>query len=229
VCIKPNKYCAFVCPCAAQVRSGIQPRTVPKNASRSGIYGWWQLVYRDLITIGDQLGGIPKGHRDIYLFLYCVALSWFADVQALEGEAYLVAKKIMPELKSGEVRKAIDPNVKRAIAAGEGKTVIWNGIEKDPRYWYKRETILDLLQDVIPPDMTLDLRALVPTEVLKARKEERDGARYEDGYTKAGVKVSNLEKADQARAMRADGGSFRKIANALDVSVGVVHKWCSST
>ena len=213
---------------AAQVRSGIQPRTPPKNAAQGGIYGWWQLVYKDLITIGDQLGGIPKGHRDIYLFLYCVALSWFADPEALETEAFLVAKKMMPGFKEGEIKKAIAPNVKRAAASQAGKTVTWNGQEKDSRYWYKRETMVTLLSDIIEPSMYASLRALVPDEIRDERKAERDAARWADSNAE-NVRVSNIQKSADARALRAAGKTYKEIAGELDVAFNTVYRWCNST
>ena len=219
---------------AAQVRNGIQPRRAPSNSAQGGIYGWWQLVYRDLITIGDQLGGIPKGHRDIYLFLYCVALSWFADVDALETEAFLVAKKMMPEFKSSEIKKAIAPNIKRAVAAQSGKTVTWQGKERDPRYWYKRETMMDLLSSVIQTDMYPSLRALVPSDIRKERRATSDklrdrSERYLDANTKANVRVSNLAKAAEAQALRKTGKTYQEIANELGVAFNSVYRWCNST
>ena len=215
----------------AQLRKGVTPKTTPKGAQKGGIYAWWQLVYQDLITIGDQLGGIKKGHRDTYLFLYAVALSWFTGAESLENEVMLVARKVMPEFKTAEVKKAVQPNLKRIKDALDGKKVTWQGQERDPRYWYKRETIVNLLSDLITPEMYGQLRALVPADVIAERKSEREKSRerYADSNTKAGVRASNLHKAALARELRAAGKPYQEIATALEVSYGVVYKWCFNT
>ena len=216
---------------AAQLRKGITPKTTPQGAQKGGIYAWWQLVYQDLIIIGDQLGGIRKGHRDTYLFLYAVALSWFTAAESLENEVMLVARKVMPEFKAAEIKKAVQPNLKRVQDALDGKKVVWQGQERDPRYWYKRETVVNLLSDLITPDMHGQLRALVPADVIAERKAEREKSRerYADSNTKAGVRASNLLKAAQARELKAAGETYRAISEKLQVSVGVVVKWCKTT
>ena len=213
---------------AAQIRKGLEPTSAPKS-SHGSIYVRWQKVYQDLVFIGEQLGAIKEGHRDIYLFLYAVSLSWFAGEEALEAEVVAVAKKLMPEYKLCDIKSAVQPNLKRLQDAMAEKKVIWNGEEVDSRYRYTREKLFTLLEGVITPSMYPHLRAIIPEAVRAQRKAERDSARWTDSNTKAGVRASNIEKAALARGMRESGDSFRTIATALDVSVGVVHKWCSST
>lgn len=219
---------------AAQVRNGIKPNTVPNGVKKGSIYQWWQLVYADLITIADQLGGIKTGHRDTYLFLYAVALSWFASPETLESEIILVARKLMPEFRAKEVQKAIQPNLNRVQKFLNGEKVIWQGKERDPRYWFKRETLFKLLEKIIPTDMYPDLRAILPLEVIQQRKAEADQSRnrqdrYKDKNTKSGVRASNQEKAAQARELRVSGKTYQAIAKELGVSLNAVYRWCSSS
>ena len=103
------------------------------------IYDWWHLVYRDLLAIAEKhwFGGIPQGHRDQFLFLSSVALSWFAHTDTLEDELTRRAQTWTPGLKVGEVRDAISPAIQRARRAVAGEKVLFNGQERDPRYWYK--------------------------------------------------------------------------------------------
>ena len=219
---------------AAQLRNGIKPTTAPNGVKKGSIYQWWQLVYQDLTTIGDQLGGITAGHRDTYLFIYSVALSWFSSPDALQSEIILVAKKLMPELRANEIKKAIEPNVKRVKKWMNGEKVIWDGKERDPRYWFKRQTIFERLEEIIPKDLYPDLRAILPASVIKERKAEADKSRdrserFQDKNTKSGVRVGNQEKAAQARELRAAGKTYQVIAKELGASLGSVHKWCSAT
>lgn len=210
---------------AAQVRRGIAPGTAPKGAQRGGIYAWWQLVYQDLIKIGDQLGGIPRGHRDTYLFLYAAALGWFATGEAIEHEITLVAKKLMPELSAERVKKAVQPNLKRLQDALSGKKIEYKGVERDPRYWHKRETLYNLLQEIIPDYLYDDLRAIVPACVIKSRRDARAAVRYSDKNTGDGVRLGNLAKKTAAIEMAKNGSKQKVIAEALAVSQGTVSNW----
>lgn len=219
---------------AARIRKGLKPQDAPRGVSKGSIYEWWQLVYQDLTTIGDQLGGIPYGHMDTYLFIYSVALSWFCSSDALRSEVLLVAKKLMPQLKASEVKKAIDPNIKRVEKFLAGEKVEWQGQQRDPRYWFKRQTIFERLEEIIPVDLYPQLRAILPASVIKERKAEADKSRdrserFQDKNTKSGVRVGNQEKAAQARELRASGKTYQEIAQMVDSSYKSVYRWCNSS
>ena len=129
------------------------------------IYDWWHLVYRDLLAIAEKhwFGGIPQGYRDQFLFLSSVALSWFAHTDTLEDELTRRAQTWTPGLKVGEVRDAISPAIQRARRAVAGEKVLFNGQERDPRYWYKRETLHGLMEPLIDAE-------LAPTLLLSKRE-----------------------------------------------------------
>ena len=209
---------------AARVRAGTMPRT-----KYGSIYDRWQLVYRDLITIGDaNLLGIPEGHRDAWLFLYAVSLSWFAEPATLANEVEQVAKNYTQGLKIAEVRKAIAPVLARAEAARAGGKVSYMGQERDPRYAFKRETLLGWLKPIIPDDLYPDLRAIIPTALRDKRRQDRFDARYDDHYTGDGVKSSNEQKRATARLLSAQGRSVREIATELGISVSTAHGWAKN-
>ena len=193
------------------------------------IYDWWHLVYRDLLVIAEQhwFGGIPQGHRDTFLFLSSVALSWFAHSDTLEAELTRRAQTWTPGLTGREVRDAIRPAIQRAQKATAGEKVLWNGQLRDPRYWYKRETLHRLMAPLIDDDLAPRLRAIIPDEVRQERRQAREAARYADHYTGQGVKASNEQKRATARILRAQGKTVREIAATLGVAVGSVHKWTS--
>lgn len=206
---------------AARVRAGRQVRS-----STGSIYEWWHLVYRDLITIADaNILGIPEGHRDAWLFLYGVALSWFTQPDSLAAEVEGVTRTYTPGLRIGEVRSAIAPTLARATAAAAGQTITWQGQQRDPRYWFKRRTLLEWLEPVIPGDLYPQLRAIVPDQVRQERRDQREHARYADHNTGQGYRQGDAEKHATARLMRARGDSVRSISEALGVSVGTIHNW----
>jgi hypothetical protein len=138
------------------------------------IYDWWHLVYRDLLAIAEQhwFGGIPAGHRDQFLFLSSVALSWFAHADTLEAELTRRAQTWTPGLKVGEVRDAIQPAIQRAQKAKAGETVLWQGQARDPRYWFKRETLHGLMEPLIDAELAPTLRAIVSDEIWREHRRE---------------------------------------------------------
>jgi hypothetical protein len=148
------------------------------------IYDWWHLVYRDLLSIARyyDFGGVPHGHRDQWLFLSAVALSWFARPETLQRELEGQARVWTPDLSVKEVRNAISPPLERARKAADGLTQEWEGEVRDARYWFKRETLYARLQAIIPADLELELRAIVSDDVRAKHKRETDAKHQEKRY-----------------------------------------------
>lgn len=191
----------------------------PAGRPRTGsIYDWWHLVYRDLIAITDfhWFGGVAPGHRDQILFLMSVSLSWFAHPDVLKDEIIKTAHTFTPTLSEEEVEKQMEPVLRRASDAADGKLYTWNGKEADPRYRFKAETLREWLGDLIAPELHDQLRALAPKEVIEQRKKERGQARYEQR------RHEYLESAEQravsAKLMKAQGASIKEIQEKLGVS-----------
>ena len=214
----------------AKVRDLATARAERGQRLRTGsIYDWWHLVYRDLLAIAENhwFGSIPEGHRNNFLFLSSVALSWFAHADTLEVELTRRAKTWAPDLKVAEVRDAIGPSLKRAQLAAAGEKVLFNGQERDPRYWYKRETLHALLEPLIDPQLAPSLRAIVSDEIRRQHKRETNAkyeatratrdrvaeGRYErkrDEY-----QTSAEQKRATARLLRAQGKSWAEVALAV--------------
>lgn len=198
-------------------------KSKPAGRPRTGsIYDWWHLVYRDLCAITDfhWFGGVPAGHRDQILFLMSVSLSWFAHVDVLEDEIVRTAHTFTPTLTQQEIQTQMAPVIKRAQASAAGKTALWQGAQVDPRYRFKAETLREWLGDLIPAELHSQLRALAPADVIKARKKERDSARYEkrrDEYLKVHSESAD-QRAATARLMKTQGSTVKEIQAALGVS-----------
>lgn len=205
-----------------------QGRKAPRAISGS-IYERWYKVYGDLLTIARHHGGtIPEGHRDGWLFLTAVALSWFTKADALEAEIENAARTFTT-LTPNEIAKVSKTIQERAELAAQGEMVEWDGQKVDPRYRFRRSTLHKWLQPLIPPEIYGDLRAIVPDAIAKERKLERDKGYYwkdrEAVYTGDGVRVSNEQKRAMARILRAKGLSQRAIAAELGVSQSTVKNW----
>jgi hypothetical protein len=151
-----------------------------QRLSTGSIYDRWHVVYRDLRAIAEShlLGGVPHGHRDKWLFLSAVALSWFANPQTLARELEKQASNWTPGLSMAEVRSAIKGPVERAEAAAAGKRYEWEGEQLDPRFRFRRETLWDWMRDAIPAELVPELRAIVPDDVRAEHKRETDAKRW---------------------------------------------------
>lgn len=168
---QPGKNAAVRDISAARAERGERIRT-------GSIYDRWHLVYRDLLAIAEYhfLGGIPHGHRDKWLFLSAVALSWFANPATLRGELERQAQA-WTGLGVLDVRKAIKGPLERAEQAADGKLFDWGGVLQDPRYKFRRETLWEWMQPIVPADLAPQLRAIVSDDVKAQHEREREAKR----------------------------------------------------
>nr|WP_226830238.1 DNA-primase RepB domain-containing protein [Acidithiobacillus caldus] len=220
----------------AEVRDLRAKRKGPDRAIQGSIYARWLLVFQDLIRISEHhRHDIPEGHRDKWLFLCGAALSWFTHPQGIAAEIASLGR-LHTGLDPQEILSTTKPNLERAIDAAAGKKLTWNGQEVDPRYRFKRQTLYDWLSPIIPDNIFPELRAIVPDELARERRKPHDNrqrnraaeGRYRDSYTKAGVRVSNQDKRAQAQVMRAQGQSYRQIAEGLGISHETARLWSKS-
>lgn len=209
---------------AARARK--QAEKGPRKASGT-IFDRWYHVYQDLHRILDfhWFGGVPEGHRNTMLFHLSNALSWFTRYEALENEISAVARTQVPSLTSREVREYTGPIVKRARAAADGELLNYGGRQVDPRYRYRRETLYRALEPLIPAELLPSMRAIIPDELAKERREARDRARHIDSYTGRGVKRSNVELREEAIKMRSQGLPLAHIAKSLGVTHTTIRRW----
>jgi hypothetical protein len=168
-------------------------RSTPRKITGS-IYERWYKVYQDLLVLGREHGQIPEGHRDEWLFLSAVALSWFTTAEALADEIEDAAKTFTRGLRDTEVSKVAKLLQQRAEAAQRGEKVLWQGQEVDPRYHFRRSSLYKRLEGIIPDAMLPKLRAIIPDRLAAERKKDRDQDRFEDHYTGQGVRISNEDK-----------------------------------
>jgi hypothetical protein len=204
-----------------------------KNKKWAGtIYGWWYLVYRDLVAISDYhwFGGVPPGYRDRVLFIMSVALSWYTHPDTLYDEILATARSYTPSLEEREIAKTMAPVLKRAEMHAAGERLAYNGKLYDPRYNYSADGLREYLADIIPEELHNQLRALAPAEVILQRKKERDAGR--DRVAEGRYKRSRTEylkgaenKAVSARLLKAQGKTPKEIAEELGVSRMTVSRY----
>lgn len=214
---------------AAGARKG---RTQSKNRWQGSIYGWWYLVYQDMVKIAEYKwpDGVPPGYRDRVLFIMAVALSWFTEPATLYTEILATAKDMTPSLEEHEISTTMTSVLQRAAMHAAGERTYYNGKDYDPRYNYSAKGLRDYLADVIPSELHAQLRTLAPAEVIEERKNERDKARdrvaegrYEQ--TRPEYLAEAAGKAARARLLNAQGKTRKEIAAELNVSAMTVSRY----
>lgn len=167
-----------------------------KTSSQSSIYSWWYLVYQDLYTIASSYPhGIPEGHRNNFLHITAVAMSWFSSVHSIREALYDKAEKWTVGLTDKEVEDAISSAIDRLEKFEKGEKVMYKGREVDPRYHYKRATIYALLKDIIQPHIANELRAIISSEQRTQRRAEREKKRDRVAEGRHKTKHTGIGKA----------------------------------
>lgn len=204
-----------------------------RSVLAGSIYGWWHTVYSDLVKLTDLEHGnkLPEGSRDKLLFLHAVALSWFAQPDAIESEILSVGR-LITDFSDAEILATMSPVISRRNMADQGQKIVFGGREVDPRYFFRAATLRDWIGHDLVSRYADHLRALAPAEVIKERKKARDAerdrvaeGRWQDSYTGDGVRGSNEQKRTSARLMAAQGMTQTKIAAELAVSKMTVSRW----
>ena len=167
---------------------------------------------------------LPEGSRDKLLFLHAVALSWFAQPDAIESEILSVGR-LITDFSDAEILATMSPVISRRNMADQGQKIVFGGREVDPRYFFRAATLRDWVGHDLVSKYADQLRALAPAEVIQERKKLRDASRWQDSYTGNGVRASNEDKRATARLMAASGTSQRAIAAELGVSQKTISLW----
>jgi len=212
-------------------RAKTQPLT--KTAGATGkrtIYEWWMAVYRDLYILINHHwpAGVAEGHRNNLVFLLAVALSWFTSSDALEAEVVGVARRVAPTLTETEVLSYTSSLRQRAARAALGERIEWQGKLRDPRYYFRRETLYQLLKALITPALEAKLTAVMSTEERDRRRNVRERAR--DRVADGRYRSSHADPEARARAisLSLDGHSARVIATMISVPRSTVADWIRS-
>lgn len=215
-----------------EARQPTEKQAARDKANVGSIYQVWYQRYQDLIKISDAywFGGVPPGHRNLMLLHMGVALSWFTKSEALKAEITHVARHHMPSFTESEVTSTVSSVLKRALHAAEGKKYEWNGMQVDPRYRFKAETLWDVFGELVmaKPELIPELRAIIPPEERTKREAQRQEGRdrVQEGRYKAkraeSIQVAENRK-EQALKLSQEGLSARDIAEKLGVTARTVY------
>lgn len=182
-------------------------------------------ILDDLMRLRDHWGGtIPVGKRNFWLFVasVCAARLVSADVLPLE----VVRLGHLAGIDESEALRTMGSVIRRAQDAEIGKTITWNGMEVDPRYKFKMETIIMLLglNEETIRDAGLEL---IITEDMKKERERHRKARNRNQVTAPRSQSAIMEALSKKNTLIMEllpTLSLRQIAARVKCSVALVQK-----
>lgn len=172
-------------------------------------------------------GRIPSGHRDIWLLLAAVAISWTCPPEALEATLERLAAAA-GGWTSSEMKSRMHAVLTRSRRAASGETVTYRGKEVDPRYRYTSKRMIDLLGITAAEQDAAGLRLLVDSAAKKAlaaerTRKSRDRRRIKPSHAEA--REARLIVGQKALYLAAKWGATRdELAAMLGVSTGLLSK-----
>jgi hypothetical protein len=164
--------------------------------------------------------------RDRWLFLAGVAMSWLALPTVLQRELYALAHQAGGWTEA-HTRSKLTTVFRTAHLAARGERVSYAGVEVDPRYRFRNQTIIELLE--IDAEEERQLTTIISDTERRRRHREKERARKRDAGEVQMSRQDYEERAKDRRAeaqrMAAEGLRAQEIAGSLGVSVHTVRSY----
>jgi hypothetical protein len=191
-------------------------RTVPQGFTQATL---WEARLTDLQRLLDlrHWRPLPPGHRDAWMFVAGVAMSWIAQPVVLERELWYLARQV-GSWDTKEAKSRLCTVMARARAAARGEKVEWCGQEVDPRYRLRTSTIINWLG--ITPEEQRHMSSLIGPEIRRERERQRWHRRREaaGGLSREEYLAQADERRREAHRLRGEGLTQREIAKVLGVT-----------
>jgi hypothetical protein len=171
-------------------------------------------------------GDLPPGQRDYWLFVAATSMSWLVDdLQALQREMFALAKEA-GKWDGRESRSRLSAVMKRARMAADGQTVQWGESRVDPRYRFRNETIIELLE--ITPEEEREMVTLISKNERQRRHRETDMKRRREAGTIPRDKYLSEALAREREPvivrLRGEGMGLRQISRETGYPLKEVHR-----
>ena len=220
-----NELCDSILPLSTEELKDIRAERAKKGlplshhkSTQSSIYNRWYLVHQDLLKITNFHAtnkGVLEGSRDTLLFHLINSLSWFIHADALQGEIVNMVKRFFPSFTVNQALSycsSITRRAKKSVAGNEF------------RYKYKRQTLFEELEHLIPASLLPSLQAITSDDEMKQRKRvkrakinaEKGVMKRKDYEERAKKRFDNIINLIKKKV------SYSDIAKELDVSLSLV-------
>lgn len=186
----------------------------------------WEARLTDLQTLRwiRWFGDLPPGQRDYWMFLAGNAMSWLVPPERLERELYALAHEV-GGWHDRESKSRMHAIFKRSHMAAKGEKVVWEGVEVDPRYRFKTETIIDWLE-ITDEEQKQMINLISPSEKYRRKRAKEDEKRRKaGGATQASISSTATHRRSEARRMASEAIPFEEIAAELRVSRHTVNSY----
>jgi hypothetical protein len=163
-------------------------------------------------------------YRGRWMFLAGVAMSWVAVPAVLRRELYALARQAGGWTEA-HTRTKMQSVFRTAHQAARGERVQYGGIEVDPRYRFKNQTIIEVLE--ITVDEERQMRTIISNDERRRRdREEKKEKRWEGGaMSRQEYEGRAQDRRSGARRMASEGLRAGEIARTLGVSIHTVRSY----
>ena len=177
--------------------------------------------YQDIMKLAELRGweqGAPIGQRDLTVYLSSALMAQAVVVPQLPLEIAAIAKKFAPDWTNVEIQNCVSSVLSRAAAAGRGEKLEYKGKQVDPRYIFKNETLLTLLE--ITPEEETQLTTIIGKREARRRDADRSrAARAQAGATsRAQYEADADARRTKAADLKSTGKSWAEVGGALGIS-----------
>jgi hypothetical protein len=186
----------------------------------------WEARLSDLQRLRDIrfMDAEMADYRDRWMFLAGVAMSWLAVPAVLQRELYALARQAGGWTEA-HTRSKLQSVFRTAHEAAKGKKVQYSGFEVDPRYRFKNQTIIELLE--ITAEEEREMRTIVSDDERRRRdRQEKKERRQEAGaMDREEYEGRARDRRSEARRMASEGFHSDEIAKTLGVSIHSVRSY----
>ncbi len=164
---------------------------------------------------------LPPGHRDEWMYVASVSLSYLMRPEALEKRMIELGREYA-DWSEAETRSCISTVLRKARSAADGETLEWHGQQRGPRYWLTNPEIIRRLR--ITSEEEVHLKTIISKDTKRQRDRERteqkrrsEGVAPREEY-QAARRESRQHDRHTAQRLSSQGTSLREIGRQLGIS-----------
>ena len=193
-----------------------RPRATPEGFTAATL---WETRLGDLQRLKELrwFGDPMPDFRDRWMFVAGVGMSWLAIPPVLQRELFALAREV-GGWTDGRTRSKLQAVFRTSREAAAGKRVEWAGVDWDPRYRLRNQTIIEWLE--ITPEEERHMRTIISDD----ERRRRDRERKDPEMTRAEYLTRAAKRRVSARRLAAEGLSLREIGKRLGISHEAVRK-----
>ncbi len=186
-----------------------RPQAPPQGFTQATL---WEARLSDLQRLRELrfMDAEMADYRTRWMFLSGVAMSWVAVPAVLRRELYALARQAGGWTEA-HTRSKMQSVFRTAHQAARGERVQYGGIEVDPRYRFKNQTIIELLE------ITADEERRMRTIISDDERRRRDRERKNPEMTRREYEGRAADRRSEARRMASEGLSVRRIGKVLGI------------